>query len=223
MRPLGVNTWVWTSPLTDAALPELLRTIAAMGFDGVELPLENAGDLDPHATASPLKEHGLAAWVVGAMAPGRDLVAASPETVAATQDYLRTCIDLAAAVGRTQRVRTLLRPDRPGVADEPRRARAGVRRVAREPRTGRRLRRGARRARRHRAPEPLRDVFRQHRRPGPHRTRAAARSERQRSRPGPGHLSPQHRGAQQRRRRSRRGRAPGPRPGLRERPGRARR
>jgi D-psicose/D-tagatose/L-ribulose 3-epimerase len=98
VRAIGINTWVWTSPLTDAALPALLETIAAAGFDGVELPLENAGDLDPHATASLLAEHGLSAWVVGAMAPGRDLVATSPATVAATQDYLRSCIDLAAAV-----------------------------------------------------------------------------------------------------------------------------
>jgi D-psicose/D-tagatose/L-ribulose 3-epimerase len=38
---------------------------------------------------------------VGAMAPGRDLVAASPDAVAGTQDYLRACVDLAAAVGAT--------------------------------------------------------------------------------------------------------------------------
>lgn len=99
MRAIGINTWVWTSPLTTASLPDLLATIAALGFDGVELPLENAGDLDPAATAAMLEEHDLAAWVVGAMAPGRDLVAASAATVAATQDYLRSCIDLAAAVG----------------------------------------------------------------------------------------------------------------------------
>lgn len=99
MRAIGINTWVWTSPLTDAALPDLLETIAAAGFDGVELPLENTGDLDPQATAACLAEHRLSAWVVAAMAPGRDLVAASPETVATTQAYLRSCIDLAAVVG----------------------------------------------------------------------------------------------------------------------------
>ncbi len=78
MRAIGINTWVWTSPLTDATLPDLLETIAAAGFDGVELPLENGGDLEPQATAALLEEHGLAAWVVGAMAPGRDLVATTP-------------------------------------------------------------------------------------------------------------------------------------------------
>jgi D-psicose/D-tagatose/L-ribulose 3-epimerase len=33
------------------------------------------------------------------MAPGRDLVATSPEAVATTQAYLRSCVDLATAVG----------------------------------------------------------------------------------------------------------------------------
>ena len=99
MTAIGVNTWVWTSPLNDEALPDLLETIATMGFDGVELPLENAADLDPEATASALKTAELSAWVVGAMAPGRDLVAATPDAVGRTQDYLRSCIDLAAAIG----------------------------------------------------------------------------------------------------------------------------
>ena len=96
---IGINTWVWTSPLTDASLPHLLDAIAAMGFDGVELPLENVGDLDPTATAAALKDADLSAWVVGAMAPGRDLVATTADAVAATQDYLRGCVDLAVAVG----------------------------------------------------------------------------------------------------------------------------
>jgi len=99
MRALGVNTWVWTSPLTDANLPDLLRHVADLGFDAVELPLENPGDLDPAATAAVLAETGLTPYVVGAMAPGRDLVATSADAVSATQDYLRACVDLAAAIG----------------------------------------------------------------------------------------------------------------------------
>ncbi len=99
MRAIGINTWVWTSPVTDATLPPLLDTIAAMGYDGVELPLENAGDLDPDVTAAALKEADLSAWVVGAMAPGRDLVATTTEAVTETQRYLRACVDLAVAVG----------------------------------------------------------------------------------------------------------------------------
>lgn len=41
----------------------------------------------------------LAPFVVGAMAPGRDLVDASDDAVRATQDYLRGCVDFAHAIG----------------------------------------------------------------------------------------------------------------------------
>ncbi|HSU00931.1 MAG TPA: sugar phosphate isomerase/epimerase family protein [Nocardioides sp.] len=99
MREIGVNTWVWTSPLTDADVPDLLRHVAALGFDAVELPLENAGDLTVAVVRDALAETGLTPCVVGAMAPGRDLVDAS--CVPATQDYLRACIDFAAGIGAT--------------------------------------------------------------------------------------------------------------------------
>lgn len=101
MRAIGVNTWVWTSPLTDANLPDLLRHVAALGFDAVELPLENVGDISPGTTRAVLAETGLTPYVVGAMAPGRDLVSASPENVTRTQDYLRSCVDLAEGIGAT--------------------------------------------------------------------------------------------------------------------------
>jgi D-psicose/D-tagatose/L-ribulose 3-epimerase len=99
MRQLGVNTWVWTSPLTDATAPTLVRHVAEMGFDVVELPLENAADLSADALRPVLEETGLTPCVVGAMAPGRDLVRAPAKQVRATQDYLRSCIDLAHDVG----------------------------------------------------------------------------------------------------------------------------
>ena len=97
MREIGVNTWVWTSPLTDAAVAEVLRRVADMGFDAVEIPLENAGDLTVAVVADALADSGLTPYVVGAMAPGRDLVDAS--CVADTQDYLRACTDFAAGIG----------------------------------------------------------------------------------------------------------------------------
>jgi D-psicose/D-tagatose/L-ribulose 3-epimerase len=100
-REIGINTWVWNSPLTDAVLPDLLRSIADLGFDAVELPLENPGDLDPQRTGAAVRDAGLTPYVVGAMAPGRDLVATDAETVRRTQDYLRSCIDLAAVAGAT--------------------------------------------------------------------------------------------------------------------------
>lgn len=99
MRAIGINTWVWASPLTDATIDPLLDHIAALGFDAVELPLENVGDLSIDVVGAALERTGLAPYVVGAMAPGRDLVQTDASTVAATQDYLRACVDLAAGIG----------------------------------------------------------------------------------------------------------------------------
>jgi D-psicose/D-tagatose/L-ribulose 3-epimerase len=99
VRPLGVNTWVWTSPLTDETAPGLLRHVAGLGFDAVELPLEQAGDLSSEVLRPLLEETGLVPCVVGAMAPGRDLVATDASAVRATQDYLRASVDLAHGVG----------------------------------------------------------------------------------------------------------------------------
>ncbi|MEW5626794.1 sugar phosphate isomerase/epimerase family protein [Streptomyces hydrogenans] len=99
MAAIGVNTWVWDSPSTDASLARLVPRIAGWGFDTVELPVEHPGDWTPDRTAELLKLHGLDASVVLVMPPGRELVAAPPETVRATQDYLRHCVDVAVAVG----------------------------------------------------------------------------------------------------------------------------
>ena len=99
MRTIGINTWVWESPLTDSGVAARLEHVAALGFDAVEIPLENTGDLTASVVGAALEHTGLAAYVVGAMAPGRDLVDTDPATVASTQDYLRSCIDLAHEVG----------------------------------------------------------------------------------------------------------------------------
>jgi D-psicose/D-tagatose/L-ribulose 3-epimerase len=60
MREIGINTWVWASPLTDETVTDLLHHVADLGFDAVELPLETSGDLSPE--------------VVGAVLQGVDVV-----------------------------------------------------------------------------------------------------------------------------------------------------
>jgi D-psicose/D-tagatose/L-ribulose 3-epimerase len=96
---VGVNTWVWTSPLTDASLATLAPRIADWGFDLIELPVENPGDWDPMRAFTLLGDLGLAASLVLVMGEGRELVATDATTVLSTQDYLRHVIDAARAVG----------------------------------------------------------------------------------------------------------------------------
>ncbi|UOQ59033.1 sugar phosphate isomerase/epimerase [Leucobacter rhizosphaerae] len=96
-RELGVNTWVWTSPLDDDGLEAIARKAQGFGYQLLELPVERPGDWDPALARERLDARGMGARVVGAMGEGRDLLDSA--TVAATQDYLRHCVDVAETVG----------------------------------------------------------------------------------------------------------------------------
>ncbi|WP_413332535.1 sugar phosphate isomerase/epimerase family protein [Brevibacterium sp. GP-SGM9] len=96
-RELGVNTWVWASPLTTQILKDLAVRAWGFGFGLLELPVERAGDWDPDTAAEVLADSGMGARIVGAMGPGRDLI--DPRFRANTQDYLRHCVDVAHTVG----------------------------------------------------------------------------------------------------------------------------
>lgn len=98
-RAIGVNTWVWVSPLDDEALARLAPSIREWGFDTIELPVEDLGDWDPGRAAELIGELGLDATVVLVMGPGRELVDAPGHVVADTQEYLRGVVDAADAVG----------------------------------------------------------------------------------------------------------------------------
>lgn len=99
MTALGVSTWLWTSPLDDQRLAELATRVAAWGFDLIELPIEQVGDWDPARTADALAPLGLGATTCAVMTPERDLTTGDAATIAATQAYLRACVDAAARVG----------------------------------------------------------------------------------------------------------------------------
>lgn len=99
MNPIGVNTWIWVSPLTDEWVDILAPRIRAWGFDVIELPIENPRDWDPARTAAVLQRLGLGATTCAVMSPVRDLVSGDRDVVASTQTYLRECIDIARTVG----------------------------------------------------------------------------------------------------------------------------
>ena len=100
-RRIGVNTWVWTSPLSDAALRQYAPRVKDWGFDTIELPVEQPGDWDPETAAQLLKDLGLSATVTLVMGPDRELVQAEAGTITQTQDYLRRVVDTAHTVGAT--------------------------------------------------------------------------------------------------------------------------
>ena len=74
MNPIGVNTFVWYSPVTDADVAVVAPKAKAMGFDRLELPVENPGDWDPARTAEVLAAHGLRASVCAVRGASRRLL-----------------------------------------------------------------------------------------------------------------------------------------------------
>ncbi len=100
----GVNTWVWTSPLTTAELVALAPKVKSMGFDWIELPFENLTDLDGAEAKVILAAHGLAASACAAMGPDRDLIHDDAAIRQSGMAYIRGCVDLCSAIGITNLV-----------------------------------------------------------------------------------------------------------------------
>ncbi len=100
----GVNTWVWTSPLTTAELEKLAPHVAEMGFDWIEAPLESIGDLDHKRGADIVRRHGLGVSACAAMGPDRDLIHPDEATRKNGMAYLRQAVEATHALGGTNLV-----------------------------------------------------------------------------------------------------------------------
>ena len=100
----GVNTWVWTAPLTTEELSRLAPKVAEMGFDWIEIPLESLGDLDYEMGAKLIADNGLGASCCAAMGPDRDLIHSDPNIRANGRAYIRGCIEACETLGVTNLV-----------------------------------------------------------------------------------------------------------------------
>jgi D-psicose/D-tagatose/L-ribulose 3-epimerase len=98
VKAIGANIWIWESPITDEAIAAVAPRVAELGFDLIELPVEEPGAWDPSRSAELLAELGLGASVCCVMPPGRDLAVGDGAVVAATAEYLRHCVEVAATL-----------------------------------------------------------------------------------------------------------------------------
>lgn len=95
----GVNTFVWVSPCTTQAVEELAPRVKAMGFDILELSVENPALLDIPRVKQILAANDLAPIVCGAFGPDRDLASSNLQYVENAKTYIRWLIDTAAELG----------------------------------------------------------------------------------------------------------------------------
>lgn len=94
----GASTFIWTSPFTDERAQELAPHVAELGFDVLEICIEDPALVTADAIGAAAERADVGIAVCAAFGPGRDLSHDVPEERRGGLDYMRACIDLAAAV-----------------------------------------------------------------------------------------------------------------------------
>lgn len=95
----GVSTWLWTSPFTTASVKELFPKIAKMGFDAVEIAVEDVSLIDIQAVKNGLQEYNLKANICGAFGPTRDLTNADEDIHNNCFSYIASCLNFCVELG----------------------------------------------------------------------------------------------------------------------------
>ncbi|MCC5936809.1 MAG: sugar phosphate isomerase/epimerase [Lunatimonas sp.] len=94
----ATTTWLWTSPFTTETT-SLFSKIKEMGFDAVEIPVEDPALIDAQKVKHALEEQDLKPVICGAFGPSRDLTHEDPSYHKTSLDYIRRCFQISAEVG----------------------------------------------------------------------------------------------------------------------------
>lgn len=92
----GVTTWLWTSPFTTASVEELFPKIASMGFDVVEIALEDPSLVDVGVVKKALETYNIKPVICGAFGPSRDLTHEDTAVHKNCFSYIESCLDFCA-------------------------------------------------------------------------------------------------------------------------------
>lgn len=89
----GVSTWLWQSPFTTESI-SLFPKIKAMGFDVVEIPVEDPDLIDAEIVGNALIENGLEPTVCGVFGPTKDLTHEDASVHETCFTYMEKCFEL---------------------------------------------------------------------------------------------------------------------------------
>jgi D-psicose/D-tagatose/L-ribulose 3-epimerase len=96
----GVSTWLWTSPFSTESV-SLFPKIKAMGYDKVEIAVEDPALIDPAVVKMALAENGLEPIICGAFGPTRDLTHENETFHENSFRYIQSCLDICVTLGAT--------------------------------------------------------------------------------------------------------------------------
>jgi D-psicose/D-tagatose/L-ribulose 3-epimerase len=97
----GVNTFVWVSPCTTETIRDLAPLVRGMGFDILEISVENPALIDVSEVKEILAKNQLDTVMCGAFGPDRNLCSTNPEYRENARQYILWLIDAAAELGAT--------------------------------------------------------------------------------------------------------------------------
>ncbi len=98
MNPIGVCTWIWVSPYSDADAVLAARA-KNLGAGVLEICVEDTSNVTAEALLATDAAAGLEFSVCGAFGPDRDVSHEDPAVRTAGLDYLKFVIDFAAGIG----------------------------------------------------------------------------------------------------------------------------
>lgn len=98
MIKFGVSTFVWVSPFSTASF-DLLPKVADMGYDIIEVAVEDKSLIDWPLLKKRAAETGLGITISGAFGANRDLSSDDPAIRQNGVDYIVDCLRLAADMG----------------------------------------------------------------------------------------------------------------------------
>jgi D-psicose/D-tagatose/L-ribulose 3-epimerase len=95
----GVSTWLWTSPFKTSSIQEIFPKISKMGFDVVEIAVEDVSLIDIKEVREGLKQNNLKAHICGAFGPTRDLTHEDEAVHKNCFSYIESCLDFCVELG----------------------------------------------------------------------------------------------------------------------------
>lgn len=95
---VGISSFILASPFSDADL-HVAKKVKEMGYDVLEICVEDPSLLSADAIIEMAQVHELEVSICGAFGPDRDVSHEDPAMRAKGIEYIKTCVDLAAAVG----------------------------------------------------------------------------------------------------------------------------
>lgn len=95
----GANTFIWRSPFSTKTDLDLILKLKGMGFDLIEIAVEDPALVDTDLLQAELKKNDLGVVMCGAFGPGRNLSSLDPAEREAAREYLMWMIDAAQKLG----------------------------------------------------------------------------------------------------------------------------